>query len=112
MVMQRGRRAKGGVKWEAVMQSGKDRNTGPTKQKASCIGIMSKQKSGIIRIRQAKVAGCGRHVRRVWKQQTVHRIEDAEAASDEQEIWTRKDDVCSIASGAVKPLRRKKQRRG
>ena len=123
MVMQRGRRAKGGLKWETVVQSGKDRNAGPMKQEASRIRIMQKRKSEIISSPQAKVVGCGRHVRRVWKWEAVQRVKDAEAGSDEQEILTHKeendggedevdeDDLCSSAS-AVKPLMKKETAQG
>jgi hypothetical protein len=110
MVMQRGRRAKGGIKRKTVMQCLND-----TKRETSHIGIVRNRKLVITRGRQTKVVGCGSRVRRVWKRQTVHKMLATEAASGEQDISIRKeenggggekaneDDLCSNTS-ALKPL--------
>ena len=87
IVMQLVRCATGGLNWEAVMQSGKDRDTGHTMVEArrKRMAGKRKRKSQIISRRQAK-AVCGRRAKRVWKREDVRRAIVAEAGSDEEEI--------------------------
>jgi hypothetical protein len=82
IVMQLVRCATGGLNWEAVMQSGKDRDAGYTMVEARRKRMVGKRKrkSQIISRRQAK-AVCGRHVKRVWKREDVQRVIVAEAGS-------------------------------
>jgi ribosomal protein S24E len=96
IVMQLVRCAMGGLNWEAVMQSGKDRDAGYTMVEVRHKRMVGKRKrkSQIISRRQAK-AVCGRHAKRVWKREDVRRVIVAEAGSDEEEI------ISSLESNVV-----------